>query len=135
MGRYIVKIEGYYLEWSTIIDAPVTFGMPLEEFKEYYRQEYGENGMRDLDIRLTRVERTGTSAHGQRCLDVLRGNRAGPNEKYLSKPEIYRAYCLREPIRGGWVVPTVEVPTTDKTTDTTEGGEHLSKKPSSPSSS
>jgi hypothetical protein len=41
MGRFICKFEDkddvYYLEWSTVVDAPVTFGMSLEEFKEYYR--------------------------------------------------------------------------------------------------
>jgi len=26
MPRYIIKLEDYYLEWSTVVDAPVTFG-------------------------------------------------------------------------------------------------------------
>lgn len=56
MGRYILKIKDHYLEWSTVVDAPVTFGMLLPEFKEYYRDEYGRDGYRELKHRLERVE-------------------------------------------------------------------------------
>lgn len=69
MSRYIIKLtdkrdlKDYYLEWSTIVDAPVTYGMYLEGFKAYYQQEYGRSGMRELPERLKRVEEKGTSAY------------------------------------------------------------------------
>lgn len=69
MGRYIIRItddtdkKDYFLEWSTIVDAPVTYGMSLEEFEQYYRHEYGESGMRELPGRLERVKENGTSAY------------------------------------------------------------------------
>ena len=52
MPRYILKIndgsKDYYLLWSTVVDAPVTQGMSLREFKKYYQSEYGEQGMINL---------------------------------------------------------------------------------------
>jgi len=109
MGRYIIKLHGYYLEWSTVVDAPVTFGMSPDEFRQHYRDEYGRQGAQDLEDRLARVETKGTSSRVDpdltSCID---NNRAGPDGACLTADEIYRAYCLREPIRDGWRVPVVE---------------------------
>lgn len=113
MGRFIIKLHEYYLEWSTVTDSPVTFGMTLNDFVEYYRAEYGRHGYRDLKMRLERVEKYGSSAHQTQYWlpSLFVGNRAGPNETELTEEEIYHAYCLREPIYGGWMVPTaVEIP-------------------------
>jgi len=69
MGRYIIQIKDdankkdYFLEWSTIVEAPVTYGLSLEEFKEYYRHEYGESGMRELPALLEMVKQSGTSLY------------------------------------------------------------------------
>ena len=102
MGRYILKIKDYYLEWSTVVDCPVTFGMNLDQLTRHIRHEYGANGLRDLPERLERVNQTGTSKRGGNLQDVISGNRAGPNESELDLGEIHQAYCLQEPIRGGW---------------------------------
>lgn len=104
MGRYIIKLEDYYLEWSTIVDAPVTYGMSLEEFKQHYREEYGNSSMPELEQRLRRVEEGGTSAlNGMTIQDVISGNRAGPDGAKLSLEEVITAYCQQEPIRNGWL--------------------------------
>lgn len=109
MPRFIIKLEGYYLEWSTIVDAPVTSGMSLAEFKKYIRDEYGREGIRELDQRLVRVESFGTSLYTpQTPQDAVLCNNAGPGESELTFDEIYKAYCLREPIRDGWLVPWYE---------------------------
>lgn len=108
MPTFIVKIKDYYLEWSTIVDAPVTYGMSLDEFKAYYQEEYGRDGMRDLDQRLQRVERYGSShVEGRSAEDILSINRAGPDETDLTFDEIYQAYCLGQPIEDEWTVPDV----------------------------
>ncbi len=107
MGRYIVKLVNCYFEYSTIVDAPVTFGMSHKEFIDHYRAEYGNDGMRDLNNRLTSVERYGSShIEGRSAEDILFLNRAGPNDDELTVDEIHKAYCLLEPIRDGWLVPT-----------------------------
>ena len=63
MPRFIVKLsEGdkeWYMEWSTVVDAPVTYGMSLEEFNKYYQEENGLRGMEDLPKRMERVKARG----------------------------------------------------------------------------
>jgi hypothetical protein len=97
MPRYIALVHykgrPLYFEWSTIVDAPVTYGMSLEEFKQHYRERYGSEGMRVLGDRLDRVHVNGTSslARGYHTVDALiEGNRAGPNESELSKEELIK---------------------------------------------
>lgn len=107
MSRIIIKIKEFYLEWSTVVDAPVTYGMSLDEFKKYYLQEYGEYGRMSLQDRLERVEKTGMSsiAPYKSLKELIVRNHAGPNGRSLHLHEIYKAYCLQEPIRDGWIVP------------------------------
>lgn len=107
MGKFIIQLKDMYLEWSTVVDAPTTFGMTLDDFRQYYQQMYGSDGMRDLDSRLARVAEHGSSAIPP-CYwmpNLISANRAGPDESCLTIKEIYRAYCLRKPIRKGWIVP------------------------------
>ncbi len=97
MPRYIVKLQDYYLEWSTVVDAPVTYGMTLEEFKEYYQQEYGADGMRNLLDRLLRVEAKGTSSQLDDSVEsVVSCNRAGKDETSLTVEQIIDFYCVRQ---------------------------------------
>ncbi len=103
MGRYIVKLNDYYFEFSTIVDAPVSFGMSLTAFKKYYLLEYGQHNYKKLEERLSRVEKYGSSSvPNEAAEEILSCNRAGPKEDCLTTDEIYKAYCLMEPIRDGW---------------------------------
>jgi len=95
MPRYIVKIKDKYFEWSTVVDAPVTYGMSLDEFRQYYQAEYGNDGMHNLDERLERVEAKGTSSQLDKDLKECIGfNRAGKNERQLSIEGIYKKYQM-----------------------------------------
>ncbi len=98
MGRFICKLDdgdrSYYLEWSTVVDAPVTNGMTLEEFVRYYRDKYGTDGMRDFPERMQRVEENGCSFFVMHSLkSLLSGNRAGEGETCLTKKQIIERYC------------------------------------------
>jgi hypothetical protein len=101
MPCYIIKLEDgkkeYYLEWSTIVDAPVTFGMSKEDFLKHYVHEYGHSRtiLSELDRRMERVEETGTSARDRTLAQVLEFNRAGPSEKCLTREQIIQKYCRR----------------------------------------
>jgi hypothetical protein len=100
MPRFICKItdndQAWYLEWSTVVDAPVTFGMSLENFKEYYKDEYGRQGMEELPQRLERVESKGTSAMLYESLeDLISWNRSGKEGSCLSKQQLIDVYCTR----------------------------------------
>ena len=61
MSKCIIKIKDKYFEWSTIVDAPVTYGMDKEELEEYIKSEYGNEGLRKLPERLKRIEEKGAS--------------------------------------------------------------------------
>ena len=95
MGRYIIKIDDLYFEWSTIVDAPVTWGMTENELVEHIRFRYGQEGIDELPKRLSRVQQNGTSAYGLTLDELIVGNRSGDNETPLSKEELYKKFSNR----------------------------------------
>jgi len=104
MARYIIKLPcdgtDYYLLWSSVADAPITYGMTLSEFREYYSHENGhsESIMANLDRRMERVAESGTS--DALCRDPVEKwtacNRAGENEEQLTFDEIVEQW-VRQP--------------------------------------
>jgi len=85
----IVKLEDRYIIWSTIVDAPITFGMTLEELTEYVRDESGRRGIEELKSRLERVELRGTSSMLDRsAVDTVWLNRAGAGETCMSVEQL-----------------------------------------------
>lgn len=103
MGRAIIKINdthrAYYLEWSSVVDAPISRGLTLSELTERVRLEYGEDGVRALPDRLARVEKRGHSLIGSdeasTVAGFISGNRAGADETELSLEQILTHYCHR----------------------------------------
>lgn len=99
MGRSIIKIhddrdnKDYYMEWSSVVDAPVTWGLSLEEFKAHYKERYGTEGMRGLQDRLDEVEERGTSDYSASLNEYYAYNRAGENESCIDKEGILERYC------------------------------------------
>lgn len=100
MSRYIVKLTDpvtstdYYLEWSTIVDSPVTYGMSLQEFKNYYKEEYGRSGLLDLDQRLALVEKNGISSmNNSHTLNWLLSQHVDK----LTPEQILQKYCIDRP--------------------------------------
>lgn len=92
MPQYIVKLKDRYAMWSTIVDAPITNFVPLDEFTAWYRDRFGSEGMKTLPERLTRVEANGTSALDETLNDVINCNRAGEGERCLSHDELFERY-------------------------------------------
>lgn len=100
MPKYIIKLhddkteEDYYMEWSTVVDAPVTRGTDKEDFMEYYLSRYGTSSREDLESRMERVEQKGTSAYDDSDVDeTIKYNRAGVDESVLTKEQIIEKYC------------------------------------------
>ena len=85
----------YYLEWSTIVDAPLTEGMSYDDFLAYYQNRYGTEGMHYLPERMERVKTTGTSAREETLDELISFNRAGKNETCFTKEQIIEWYCRR----------------------------------------
>lgn len=97
-----------YLEWSTVVDAPITFGMPLDEFEDWYRDEYGRDGVeRFRDVLLSRFDRVVQDADGNlvmasttsefkpRVEDLVLRNRAGDDGTELTMEQIVDFFCIR----------------------------------------
>ena len=85
-------------EWSSIVDAPITYGMDLDELHDYIRCEYARDGVSQLNARLGRVRKCGTSFIGHKCLeDSVLPNRAGKNEEELTIDQIYELYAEYTP--------------------------------------
>jgi len=93
MSHFIIKLKEWYFNWSTVVDAPITNRMTLEELTAYIQFQYKEHGARELSKRLDRVERKGTSAFLYESVEeVISGNRAGENETELTMDEIIDQY-------------------------------------------
>lgn len=100
----IVKLAGKYLIWSKIVDAPLTFGMTLEELIEHVRDESGRRGLDDLPARLARVEARGTSSlRHSSAVDTIWFNRAGAGETCMTIEQLVEHYVTnptQTPPRG-----------------------------------
>jgi hypothetical protein len=99
---YIVKLGDFYLEWSTIVDAPVNVFKSRERLKKYYMDQAGEcfnesgfaRKMALVDVYGTD---SGVSIDVEKAVErTIRRNRAGSKESELTLDEIYRVYCLGE---------------------------------------
>lgn len=88
MGRCIVKLaDNEYVEWSTIVDAPVTYIMSRDKIR-------AELGGDDIEDRLSRADERGSSmlAPTMSLEQALGNNRAGPGESRASLTEIRQKY-------------------------------------------
>lgn len=97
MGRTIVKLqkgeEVRYIVWSSVVDAPVTYGLTYEELEEHIRFEQGQEGMDALSSRMGRVYQYGTSSWDEESPEELMAfNRAGEKESCLTFDEIVQKY-------------------------------------------
>jgi hypothetical protein len=83
MGSVIVKIGGYYLEYSSVSDGFASYPMTLVEFTDYYQYQYGRRAMDwEFPDRMKRVEQYNSSGHGdESAWDALTCNRLGDYHK------------------------------------------------------
>lgn len=100
--RYATPDREFFLIWSSVVDAPITYGMSREELVEHIREQYGRSGLDALPERIARAERAGTSSRIHASLDEETDfNRAGMDETRLTRDQIVAMYCLRTgDIRG-----------------------------------
>lgn len=104
MSKFIVRLvdgdEPRYVEWSTVVDAPITYLMTRDELQEFLIEDAveraREEAIRDWPLRMARVDATGTSAYGRGDADdEISCNRAGPDESHLPTRQAIAEY-LRE---------------------------------------
>ena len=86
MAQYIVHHKGAYNIYGTIADgAYFESALTLNQLKQYIKEEFGEQGLRNLPQRLERAQQKGTSSINANSLEeTLLCNRAGKNESHIS---------------------------------------------------
>lgn len=84
MGRGIVRLaEDEYVEWSTVVDAPVSYAITRAEAVEAFGAS-----------RIARADEKGTSylSPPYTLQDFLDCNRAGEDESHIGLEEMRRRY-------------------------------------------
>lgn len=93
MGRGIVKLAAdEFVEWSTIVDAPVTEILSKSEMQQYLYSAYGSSSTEDSDRRLALADANGTSFRDSTVLELLSYNRAGDREETITLDQIRGKY-------------------------------------------
>jgi len=93
MGHILIKlkstpeIENCYLIYSTIVDAPITYGATKKQIRNWYKKEYGRQGLEGMDNRFEKAE------NKDWVMRVIALNRAGENGKHLSYKKMTEHYC------------------------------------------
>ena len=95
MPNYLIKHtlpdgEERYLCWSTIVDAPLTYGVTREQIRTFWLERWGQRGLEDLDRRLAAGGDPETLAYVQPT------NRAGADETRLTIAQIVDYYIVRQ---------------------------------------
>jgi hypothetical protein len=94
MPKFICYYDGWYLDWSTVVDAPVTFGV---RSPEAYAEFYTDGPLTELPARMMRARRQGTSAQFRQTFEELVSfNRAGYRETHLTLDQIIQIYCVEQ---------------------------------------
>jgi hypothetical protein len=64
MPQYIIHRDGVFNIFDTVVDAPVfSRALSKSELEEWYREQYGLHGMRELPQRIERAIVHGCSGH------------------------------------------------------------------------
>ncbi len=97
MGRAIIKLgEDKYIEWSSVVDAPVSYICTRAGMIDLMNAEYGRKN--ETEQIMLETDEHGCSAwkRGYKKLeDFIAGNRAGDKETKLTKEEILEKYTYK----------------------------------------
>jgi hypothetical protein len=98
MPNYIIHKDGAYNFYTTITEgACYQEALTLEEVHDITRQQYGEEGLKELPARLERAHRTGCSGHDWTLDDCIESNRQGSSETTMPREEFIRRYLTLSP--------------------------------------
>ena len=106
MPHYIIKHtlpdgEDRYLCWSTIVDAPITYGVTRDELRGFWFARWGVAGALDFDRRVAAGGDPETLEY------IWSVNRAGADETRISVAQIVDFYIVRRgegerPVGESW---------------------------------
>lgn len=97
MAHAVIRAEGTYFLWSTVVDAPITEAMSRDKMREHLLWRYGHSEEAAIDQGLARADETGTSSlYGLNIEEIKKYNRAGPKEGRLSWSGILKLVRARK---------------------------------------
>lgn len=88
MSEVIIYHEGAYNIYSSISDGPFfESGLTLDQLKQFIKDEYGTQGLRDLDTRLEKAHKNGSSGlRGSTLRETISSNAEGLfTEQFIQK--------------------------------------------------
>jgi hypothetical protein len=106
MPRYLIKLtdpdnpwDWRVMEWSTVVDAPVTYGLTVAEAERLHEVDprYSDCVFHE------RLYRMHTKGHSNMVFDPegpdarVACNRAGPDEESLDRRQIWKRYVVERP--------------------------------------
>jgi hypothetical protein len=98
MGKCIIQLDGKFMHWSSVTDAPETPLLPEPLFAQYWKDEYGRSGMVDYANMMDRAKTQGHSSRfsTETVNSLIRNNRAGQGDKTMTKKQIIEAYTMTD---------------------------------------
>ena len=100
--KFIIRLNDgerdYFLEWSTVVEAPTTIGLDEGEMRALLLKEGIEDLKKEIAERMKRAkDKKANSGHYGTTLDkIIRFNRAGNQDKCLTKEELIETYCRKK---------------------------------------
>lgn len=94
MATLLVRLKpDCWILFSTVSDAPETFGLTWKELMAECKDRWGREGMWDIERREASILEKGTSVRRDECPHVTVSlNRAGHREERLEWPELVEWY-------------------------------------------
>lgn len=93
MANILCFYRDSYFIWSTMVDAPSTFGMTEAECVEWLSWQNNIPGFGYAAEAIARANKFGTNSDVITLEDINSWNRAGPGESPISLDDIYTIYC------------------------------------------
>jgi hypothetical protein len=97
MGRCVIQLDGKFMEWTSVSDGPASLLLTEEQFRRYWREEYGRARWHELAEILLTVKKNGTTARGYTVDKIIKNNRAGKNDNPLTKQQLIDCYSITDP--------------------------------------
>jgi hypothetical protein len=98
MPTYIIHKDSAYNFFTTVADgACYEEALTLEQVHEVTKEEYGNEGLKQLPERLKRAHETGCSGRHWTLDDCIESNRQGPDEAQMPREEFIRRYLTLRP--------------------------------------
>jgi len=91
-----IKKEYYMFERSTIVDAPTTYILTIDEYLKFYKEMYWDIWLENLDVEyLKKHWSIWIPCRYKNVRDLVKWNRAWKNETTLSYKKLIDAYLYK----------------------------------------